>query len=637
MARVVCWMWIIGAMAVPLLSEGGEMRTVSPPAYGAPIFNLGMGLYLQHPPMDSGADEWYMQIGDIAYYRLHWADVNPEEGVYTFDEYFGPKFDVWVKQHGKRVAFGVMSQSKHGRMRYVTPKWVYDKGVPGVVHYSNYFKDDQVNPVFWDERYLDDLEVFTAKLGEYLDGRQGLEFMDMRGIGEWGELHLQRWTPKQLEETGFTHEAYVLAYRRMVDAFACAFPGTHVFLNVGGQKHHTINDYAALRGIHFRQDGLKPGGASYNCGEWLFKPYSRQGVLCNFEFHSSYSGSLKKGWSAEATIEACLAAPISYLNTGSWLGGGGLRDAPEDAKRWLSLAASRLGYRLRLAELQVPETFSLREGRRSRIPLRQTWVNEGLAPCPESFAVEWSLHRAADGEVVASQLQFPSVPTSNWEPGTAGVEAASLFSLPGETPVGDYQLKVAVVCPETGRKIALAMGGKDAAGRYEVCSISGVPATGDGGGDVYVCDFGSGPDGWTGTAGMTIKAATDGRSGNAMRIAGKQESGWNYAAKSLDVPLVLGGRYKLTVWMCVDQINTSRHPPFVKLGVYDVHGNWLDNYGTAKYNLTKVGTWQELVGFADLPAEAVRGNLAVEKGVNAVPIQVDLRLDDVRLELIEAP
>jgi len=75
----------------------------------------------------------------------------------------------------------------------------------------------------------------------------------------------------------------------------------------------------------------------------------------------------------------------------------------------------------------------------------------------------------------------------------------------------------------------------------------------------------------------------------------------------------------------------------VKLGVYDVHGNWLDNYGTAKYNLTKVGTWQELVGFADLPAEAVRGNLAVEKGVNAVPIQVDLRLDDVRLELIEAP
>ena len=53
--------------------------------------------------------------------------------------------------------------------------------------------------------------------------------MDIGGIGEWGEMHLGlhiqgRWTPQQLEETGFTRDKYVAAYRRVIDAHAAAFP-----------------------------------------------------------------------------------------------------------------------------------------------------------------------------------------------------------------------------------------------------------------------------------------------------------------------------------------------------------------------------------------------------------------------------
>ena len=210
------------------------------------LFNPGMGLYLQHPPMDSRPDEWFMKAADIAYYRLHWCDVNPREGVYDFDKYFGPKFDFWVKRRGKRLAFGVMSQSMHGRPKYVTPKWVFDRGVPGVKHVGVYGQE-QVNPAFWDERYLKIHCEFIARLGKYLDGRSGLEFMDIRGIGEWGEMHLARWTPEQLERTGYTDDRYVAAYRRVIDAFARAFPRTRVFLNVGGPKHQTINDYAAIK------------------------------------------------------------------------------------------------------------------------------------------------------------------------------------------------------------------------------------------------------------------------------------------------------------------------------------------------------------------------------------------------------
>ncbi|MCC6446610.1 MAG: hypothetical protein IT210_24545 [Armatimonadetes bacterium] len=37
-----------------------------------------------------------------------------------------------MKQWGKRVAFRFMAENMHSRQRYVTPKWVFDKGVPSV-------------------------------------------------------------------------------------------------------------------------------------------------------------------------------------------------------------------------------------------------------------------------------------------------------------------------------------------------------------------------------------------------------------------------------------------------------------------------------------------------------------------------
>ncbi|MEN6642213.1 MAG: hypothetical protein ABFE08_07185, partial [Armatimonadia bacterium] len=99
--------------AAVALAQPPTPQTVTPTLSSDPLFNPGMGLYLQYPPLDAKPDEWFMRIADIAYYRLDWSDVNPEKNVYTFDQYFGPLFDFWVKQQGKRVAFRVMCQNMH--------------------------------------------------------------------------------------------------------------------------------------------------------------------------------------------------------------------------------------------------------------------------------------------------------------------------------------------------------------------------------------------------------------------------------------------------------------------------------------------------------------------------------------------
>ena len=598
------------------------------------LLNPGMGLYMQHPPLDAKADEWFMQVADTAYYRLHWADVNPEEGVYTFDEYFGPMFDFWVKHHGKRVAFGVMSQSKHGRMKYVTPKWVFDKGVPGVQHKGIYEKE-QINPVFWDERYLDLQCEFIAKLGEYLDGREGFEFIDLRCIGEWGEMHLQRWTPEQLEATGFTHTKYVMAYRRMIDAFAKAFPRSRVFLNVGGPKHHTINDYAALRGLHFRQDGLKPGGASYNCGEWLYKPYARRGVICNFECHSSYAGGLKKDWAPDAIIKSGLDAPISYLNM-NWFGGSSVRRAPDEGRRLLTDAARRVGYRFVIAKLRHMPAFHVDGVHPARVPLWSTWGNNGVAPCYQSLAVEWSLVDAF-GKTIASEVIFPATPTTHWWPGEEA-QADGMLRVPADTPEGRYELKVAMVVPETGDRIRLGIAGRDDQGRYTLCDLPAEARTATEA-TVYETSFETDAAGWSPHEGLTATLDTEAAhsGGHSLLVTGTQQKGWNYAVCYVPTPLVPVGRYRLTVWLRVDAIDPASKPPYVKVGINGPDGKWIENYVSGKYDLEKMGTWQQLTAIAELPTNAASAHLAIEKGAYSTPITATIRLDDVRLDLLEAP
>ncbi len=584
------------------------------------LFNPRVGLYMQHPPMELPANHWLMQIADIAYYRLDWARLNPEEGIYAFDEYFGPMFDLWVKQHGKRVAFRVMCESMHSRVKYVTPQWVFDKGVPGVEHVG-IGGQEQIDPVFWDERYLDIQCEFIRKLGEYLDGREGLEFLDIGSIGEWGEMHLGlhirgRWTRQQLEATGYTHTKYVMAYRRIIDAFAQAFPRTQIFLNVGGQSHHTINDYAALRGVHFRQDGLSPRGASANVGEWLYKPYARRGVVCNFEFHSGYRSMQQKGWDLKETVDRALEVPTSYLNSNLGCYGD---DVPDEVVEQMTRAARTLGYRFVPVRVFHLPTFHLNGVTPARIPVRSVWRNDGIAPCYESYALEWSLVNA-QGETVASAVDFPRVPTTEWWPGE-GRNADTLLRAPADLPVGAYTLTVAVIDPTTGEPIQLGIAGRGPDGRYSLCTLEGVPGEAPTG-PVFAEGFEDGSGGWSTIEGMTVSVDdSEAHGGGAsLLIEGRHERGWNYASSLLPDPVVPSARYKLTTWMMVEAIKPARHAPYMKIGVNDTEG-----------------TWQELEVTAELPPEAGTVHFAVEKGAYGTPITVRLRLDDVELELLEAP
>jgi hypothetical protein len=618
-----------------------ELRQVTPKLSDAVLFNPGMGLYLagggglSYTPEP---DAWVLSLCDIVYFRPTWNDLEADGPGTGFDAYFQPIFDFWVRQRGKRVAFRVMSESTHYRGKYATPKWVFDQGVPNVLH-RGLRAQEQVDPVFWDPLYLKLHCQFIQRLGRYLDGRPGLEYVDIGGIGEWGEMHLGlhmqgRWTPEQLEQTGFTREKYIAAYRRVIDAHAQVFPNTRVFLNVG--SYAEINDYAALRRCHFRQDGLTPRGPSSNVGKLYYHSYSRRGVICNYEFHSSYRSMKEKGWDLRETVEQGLSDPISYLNTNVF-SLRGWEDAPEEAREIFLAAARRIGFRFVITQLRVPTRLNLSERAPGRLLVEHTWKNIGVAPCYESYALEFTLHDGS-GKTVATQQHFPARPTTLWFPGDQSVER-TLIRFPAGLPEGDYELKVAMYLPEkTERNILLGLAGRDEADRYILCRLAGVAAQRPTG-VVYQQQFESAGHGWSGDrnlqSGLDTTNFRDGRS--SLHLSGRQMRGWNYVSHTLDTPILPASKYRLSGWLKVDTLEPGRLRPYFKIGLTDSKGKWVTNCPTSAYDMSNSGAWQQLEATFETSLETAGGHLALERGSNDTPTRIDLWLDSVQLELLEAP
>lgn len=625
-----------GSVADSVSAQQLQMQDITPRASDEALVNPGMGLYLFGTlnADDMAAGAWYRDLINIGYFRDDWSKLEPDaEGQFKFDDYFRPIFDLWVNRWHKRVAFRFMSENMHSQQKYVTPKWVFDRGVPGVAHKGIYVPE-QVDPVFWDDKYLAIQERFIADLGKYLDGRPGVEFIDIGSIGEWGEMHLARWTPEQLAASGYTQTKYIGAYRRIIDAFARAFPHTRVFLNVG--DYDTINDYAAVHHMHFRQDGLNPSGPSANVGKRFYVPYSRRGVICNYELYAGYDEMKQKGWGVRETFNKGLEDPISYLHI-NLMGYRQLQTAPAEVKTAVQDAARRVGYRFSLTRVRCNKIVRVTADHPSRLLLETTWKNTGVAPCYDSYALRWSVVNGID-RPVADEVVYPKTPTSLWWPGDEITERSVLSLPPGLAP-GTYSLRLEMIKPEAPDfKVQLPLASADTLGRYGVGTVTAEKVAAPVG-PVYEQGFERAGHGWQATPGITLRLDTQAHTGKgSLLVEGTQPgNAWNYASVGLPQPLLPASRYRLSCWMKVDRIEPATHAPYLKVGLNDAQGKWINNAATNTYDLSKIGTWQYLSGFAETTPDTATGQLAIEKGSLEDKITIAMRLDDVKLELLESP
>jgi hypothetical protein len=206
-------------------------------------------------------------------------------------------------------------------------------------------------------------------------------------------------------------------------------------------------------------------------------------------------------------------------------------------------------------------------------------------------------------------------------------------------PDGDYVLKVAMRLPEeVGKNILLGLAGRDEMDRYYLCRLTGAVVQRPSG-VVYQQQFESPGHGWDGSRSLkSLLDATvfhDGQS--SLHLSGRQTRGWNYVSHKLDLPILPASKYRLTCWLKINTLEPTRLAPYLKIGLTDSEDKWLTNCPTNSYDTSHSGTWQRLEATFETSLGAAGGHLALERGTNDTATSIGLWLDNVQLELLEAP
>jgi hypothetical protein len=140
-------------------------------------------------------------------------------------------------------------------------------------------------------------------------------------------------------------------------------------------------------------------------------------------------------------------------------------------------------------------------------------------------------------------------------------------------------------------------------------------------------------EGWTGTD-KAVKTEQTGeqkhRGNRSMRVSGTAGAGtWSFAV-SPKVNLEPGKKYKVGGWMLVKEWNKKDMQPLLKVAIKQ-DGKFVSNAFTSKYDLNKIGEWQQVGTIFETPQGSnLTGVVGLEKGTQD-PVTAKVYLDDVKI------
>jgi hypothetical protein len=403
---------------------------------------------------------------------------------------------------------------------------------------------------------------------------------------------------------------------------------------MGGAGHNdAIVDYAVSKEIWLRQDGLTP---SYGRG-LASRYYAQYGdrVPTLYELCHGYKEMASRGMTVHDTFRRGLEDGISYLNL---MGIGEVARLPEVDREACRMAARELGYRLAPVLVEHNDAIHLDRRVAPRLWTRITWRNLGVALSHEQLAVDLALVSQESKEVWHA-VEIPDTPTTLWRP-KQDVATTFGFALPAGLAPGRYVLKLGLADPfQPSRRILLPLRDRDAEGRYAVATIEAVARTQPVTQPRVPRLDPAAPDTlkqWAPARGLALTwggQTPDGKP--CLRVEGKAGPGWGYC-HAQSVALLPATEYVLSVRMNVLSIADPKRQPHLKVGLVDARGKWFANKLTARYDTSKLNTWQELRAKFVTEPQTAGGHLALERSDNG-PAEATILFGDVRLEAVSAP
>ena len=381
----------------------------------------------------------------IAYFRIYWKFIEPEDGVYNWD--LLDKALYIAKKRGQTLMIRIAPYSNNNEID--VPDW-YRKMVDPKREWKSPVKKWAVDPE--DPRYAKYYGRMIRAMGTRYDGHPDLESIDLAIVGAWGEGAGSQLLSKNTMQL-------------LVEAYTESFAKTPLIALLMDEK---TNKYASyLANIGWRVDCLgdldfwadEENGFAHmydlypqridKCGvkdAWKSAPLSFEicGTFSRWKERQKYNRH-----DVEYIFNQALKWHISSFNAKS-------SPVPEEWKDLVDDWLKKMGYRFVLRTFSYPEYVVPGE------MLRYTswWENKGVAPIYKNFLLAIRLTNKKRTEVFITDADIKS-----WLPGDKIYDDA--IAIPWDMPIGNYRMQIGIVDPQSHQpKVKLAIEGRDSEGWY---------------------------------------------------------------------------------------------------------------------------------------------------------------------------
>ncbi|MBL8991861.1 MAG: hypothetical protein JNM63_00880 [Spirochaetia bacterium] len=485
----------------------------------------------------------------------------------------------------------------------IFPRETHGKGIPFIKIFLAADRASEV-PVFWHEAYLREHGRLMEALGAWAEKNPELDFVDLGGMGEFGENHLGRWTEANKIEAGFSESVFLEALLRMMEQAERHLPQTAKAICVSpfdGPSEplfRLVTERAVRKGWWLRTDSFTDKGSAFTTEPFFDRFDGRTPWILE------PAGGINRGFFGEPIsltkyFEAIRKHQPHVVNLmGMW----DLGKLKPEEQQFLAGEARRIGYRLQIQKSVLPVQVAERKGEAPAVPLSVTVAQNGAV----SFMGDavYQLRFSQEGKTVFEIPWIPEEPLLTLKPGQKRSERLYV-SLPKGFPAKTTRLSLAIrdlrngtLRPDnadTEEEFFVPLGNFS----FQSGSSSGVD-------DCLPRLAKAVPP-----EGMEIS-----RAGESVLLKGREEKGWSYAIFP-GQSLRPGFTYVMKVQVRAQKTQVADSRLKFKIGVKKTGESSVRNYFTEYYEFDKAGEWQELsLSYPSREGEEI-GIFAVEKGRTA--------------------
>ena len=377
----------------------------------------------------------------LVYVDVTWRELEPEEGIFTFDEIDGENQLVRWRAEGKRVVFRFVLDKPGDTAHMDIPDWLYEKTDGAGYAYNNSygkgFSPDYSNSYII-EKHADAIKA----LGDYYGGDDFFAYIELGSLGHWGEWHVNY-------GSGIPRLPNEEIRDRYIKPYISAFPNSRILMrrsftpvreySFGVYNDMTGDEKATLEWLGW----LEKGGTFTQTGEknalvavhniWNTAPVGG-------EFTSSVSMDWLLRYHLDETLELVKKSHMTFI--------GPKMPSKDIYAEGAGEVLKNIGYRFRISKAKFRASF---DGKRLKVTL--DWTNDGAAP----IYWDWEAYLyILDAEDNIIEKNIVDIKLTDLKDGDT-IRSHTLLDLT-KTNGGGYKLCIGIADPNTGEPaIKLAM------------------------------------------------------------------------------------------------------------------------------------------------------------------------------------